>query len=65
MFKTYDSFTINSIFWPNAFIKKNMHFTSNYIVSVPPFCTKWWNRDYVVESEVYVFCFDKGLWPKY
>ena len=56
----YDYFTLNSIFRPKAFIKKNMHFNINYIVSIPPFYTKWWNRDYVVDIEVHVFR-DKGL----
>ena len=37
MLNTYDNFALNSIFWPKAFIKKNMHFSINYIVSVPPF----------------------------
>ena len=31
------SFTHNSIFRPDAFIKKNVHFDMNYIVTVPPF----------------------------
>ena len=35
----YGIFTLNSIFQPKAFIKKNMHFNINYIVSVPPFST--------------------------
>ena len=33
MLKTYDNFTLNSIFRPKVFIKKNMHFNVNYIVS--------------------------------
>ena len=50
--------------------RKNMHFSINYIVSVHHFKfvfktnSKWWNRDYVVDTEVHVFL-DKGLWPKY
>ena len=36
MLNTYDNFTLNSIFRPKAFIKKNIHFNVNYIVSVPP-----------------------------
>ena len=35
----YNNFTLNSIFRPKAFIKKNMHFYIIYIVSVQPFCT--------------------------
>ena len=46
MLNTYDNFTLNSIFRPKAFIKKNMHFNVNYIVSVPP---SW------VDIEVHVF----------
>ena len=38
MLNTYDNFTLNSIFRPKAFIKKNMHFSVNYIVSIPPSC---------------------------
>ena len=34
---TYVNFTLNSIFRPDAFIKKNMHFGINYIVTVPMF----------------------------
>ena len=39
MLKTYDNFTLNSMFRPKAFIKKNMRFNVNYIVSVPPSCS--------------------------
>ena len=46
MLNTYDNFTLNSIFRPKAFIKKNMHFNVNYIVSVFHF---------VVVIEVHVF----------
>ena len=42
MLNTYGNFTLNSIFPPKAFIRKE---TS----------TKWWNRDYVVDIEVHVF----------
>ena len=44
MLNTYDNLTLNSIFRPKAFIKKKMHFNINFIVSVPPFCTLWWNK---------------------
>ena len=55
MLNTYDNFTLNSIFLPKAFIKKNMHFNVNYIVSVPPSCSWNWSA-----------CFlDNGIWPKY
>ena len=39
MLNTYDNFTLNSIFPPEALIKKNMHFDINYIhvVTVPSF----------------------------
>ena len=46
MLDTYDNFTFNSIFRPKAFIKKNIHFNVNYIVSVQPL---------VVDIEVHVF----------
>ena len=35
MLNSYDYFIINLIFRPEAFIKKNMHFNINYIVTVP------------------------------
>ena len=39
MLNAYDNFTLNSIFRPKAFIKKNMKFNINYIIPVPSFCT--------------------------
>ena len=49
------NFTLHSIFWPKAIIKKTCTSMST---------TRRWNRDYVVDIEVHVFL-DKGLWPKY
>ena len=54
MIHTYDNFTLNSIFRPKAFNKKKMHFSINYIVSVPPF---WIFHVHVffLRPEVHVF----------
>ena len=46
MLNTYDNFTLNAIFRPKAFIKKNMHFN-----------VKTWSlfHHLVVDIEVHVF----------
>ena len=42
-FSTYDKFTLFHYFGQRPFSRKNMHFSINYIVSVPPFwiCLYW------------------------
>ena len=37
MFNTYDKFTLFQYFGQRPFSRINMHFSINYIVSVPPF----------------------------
>ena len=37
MLNTYDKFTLFQYFGQRPFSRKNMHFSINYIVSVPPF----------------------------
>ena len=76
MLNTYDNFTLNSIFWPMAFIKKKhaLQYQLQCLCSTILFykdaqmsietSTKWRNRDYAVDIEVHVFL-DKDLWPKY
>ena len=40
MLNTYDKFTLFQYFGQRPFSRKNMHFSINYIVSVPPFGTE-------------------------
>ena len=42
MLNTYDKFTLFQYFGKRPFSRKNMHFSINCIVSVPPFWLKNW-----------------------
>ena len=59
MLNTYDNFTLSSIFWPETFIKKNMQFNINYIVS-KRLCSCIVSNSFVVDIEVHVFLLIKA-----